>query len=60
MIDFTTIQTFDVLPELSALNAENIALKKSNRTLNFILGSLAVGIVGGGIYYLYKKRQDDV
>ncbi len=59
MIDFTTIQTFEVLPELSALNGENIALKKSNLVLNTILCSVGIVAIIAGIYYINKKREEE-
>ena len=59
MIDLSTIQAYEVLPELSQLNANNIALKKNNEGYRFLLTTLAVIAIGTGIFLIVKKHQDD-
>jgi hypothetical protein len=59
MIDLTTIQAFEILPALSELNANNIALKKNNEGYRFLLTTIAVIAIGTGIFIIIKKHQDD-
>lgn len=51
MIDITTFRTFPVAPALSALQATNSALSKSNNTMRNILILI---LVAGGAYVIYR------
>lgn len=59
MIDFTTIQTYEVLPQLSELNAENITLKNQNQLFKVVFTSLIILIIGSSIYIISKNNQID-
>ncbi len=56
MIDFTEIQTFDVLPETKVLNNANLLLTKENKYLKNALTYLIVGLL---IYWAYKHYKPD-
>ena len=59
MIDFTTVQLFDALPDLKALNNTNISLGKENKLLRNVLICIVVsGVVYVG-YKIYKKHEED-
>lgn len=59
MIDLTTIQAYQILPALTELNANNLALKKNNEGYKFLLTTIAVIAIGTGIFIIIKKQQDD-
>ena len=51
MIDLTTIQMFDVMPDLKALNNTNISLGKENNVLTTLVNVL---FIGTGLYVGYR------
>ena len=51
MIDLTTIQTFEVSPDVKILSEANIILTKQNKLLKNIL---IVAVVGGAIYITFR------
>ena len=56
MIDFTTVQTFAPLPELSILNSKNIALSNQNKVLNNVL--VVFSIIAGAIIIIAVIRSN--
>lgn len=57
MIDFTTVQTFAVLPDVELLNARNIALNKENRMIKVVFTSLVFLVIGTGLYLLANNQN---
>ena len=51
MIDFTEITLHEPLPDITALNHENIALADKNKLLKNALSYLIIGVL---IYWAYK------
>lgn len=59
MIDITTIQTFQVLPQLQVLNTENIALKKRNEGIITLISTILCLSVGVGLFIIIKKHNEE-
>jgi hypothetical protein len=56
MIDFTTVQTFEVLPDVALLNAKNVALNKENRMIKVVFASFLFIVIGTGLYLLANNQ----
>lgn len=59
MIDITTIQTFQPLPELQKLNLENITLKKENEGIKIVVSTFLCLALGVGLYKLIKHQNEE-
>ena len=59
MVDITTIQTFEVLPELEVLNTKNLALSRENKLLKIALTATVILALGSFGFYLYKLRENE-
>ena len=59
MIDITTIQTFQPLPELQKLNFENISLKKENEGIKIVVSTFLCLALGVGLYKLIKHQNEE-
>ena len=57
MIDFTTVQTYNVPPEISKLNSENISLRKSNSFFKILSLSFLVLAVSSTLYIISKNQN---
>lgn len=59
MIDFTTIQTFEILPDSAVLQERALKLDKNNKLLITILAG--IGIFAGAltIFYVLQKKKNE-